>query len=151
MALFQQHFGRYVAYRPGDGSNQESVQDWYRLCSGNYQNRATLVLGFGPDDVALLDGYHGSSAIIAMAEASVVRWSVSFAGVCRYPATIDSPTFRLRSLSTKSSRARRTAAERDETTPSLTSVSICSTKPSSSRVTSCGMLLAYPNALQSNE
>ena len=55
-----------LAYRAGDGRDDDPGQHGDRFAAGDYKNRAALVGSFGPPDFALSRSHHGSSAIMAM-------------------------------------------------------------------------------------
>lgn len=62
----QGNFRGNLAYRAGDGRDNDPSQYGNRFAAGDHKNWATLVGSFGPPDFALSRSHHGSSAIMAM-------------------------------------------------------------------------------------
>ena len=76
-----------------DGSRRRPYdyrrQNRNRFISGDNQNRTTLILGFGPPDLALLRHIHpASSEVIRAVAASAHPISSSVCGICTKPSGI---------------------------------------------------------------
>ncbi len=79
----QADLGRDAPDRPGDRCDHDPGQHGHGLRSRHHQHGASLIVGLGPPDLALVRSHQGSSAIISAVDRSIPPSSSLVWGIAR--------------------------------------------------------------------